>query len=234
MAAQKTEIGKKILGLFVQFDGAENAGQQSPEKAPAAPPSAPVSATSPPVANTPAPLAGGAVNEQIARSLSAALEEANIEGFDYFEYAKTIDALRPTIPSEMTLFQTAFATGTVMGATKKKLLDSADVYMRALELKEREFKEEVRSRTNDTVLQREKEAQDIDTTIAQKNAEIQKITNEINQLAERKNRLVSEIAENRSKIEKVNADFASTLAAFTGKIRADKERIDKYINPPPQ
>jgi hypothetical protein len=228
MTAKKEDLRKKIVGLFFQSD------EVQPDKPPTDGATATSTArTAPTLTASPSMAitvnAPGDVNEQIAHTLSNALEKANCEGYDYFEYAKTIEALRATIPSEMALFQTAFATGTVMGVTKKKLLESADIYLKALLAKEQEFKNEVDQRTAETVNRREKELQDIDKIAAAKATEIQKLSTEISALTEKKNTLAKEITEQRQKIEVVKADFATTLSVFTGKIKADREKIDKYI-----
>jgi peptidoglycan hydrolase CwlO-like protein len=161
--------------------------------------------------------------------LTEALEQANLEGYDYFEFAKTIDSLKPTLPSEQTLFQTAFISGKVMGASKEKLVQTASTYLEVLNKKAQEFDTVCQSKIQETVTSREDELKNMETAIQEKAAQIQRLTEEINQMTAQKTQVTNEIAENRVKIETKRNNFAATLRMFTGRISADVEKINRYI-----
>lgn len=173
--------------------------------------------------------ASGQTDENIAASLSEALQVANIEGYDYFEYAKTLDALKPTITAEQTLFQTAFASASVMGVTKQKLIDTAQHYLGVLDKKSSEFEEAMKTKIGESVTGKENESKSMDGEIKSRAETIQKLTEEINQLQAKKTQLTNEASDNRIKIERVRNNFAATLQIFVEKIKSDLEKINKYL-----
>jgi len=208
---------KDIAGLFIQIqdDEKEEAKVQSEVK--------------PPEATMEVRAISGQQNENIAVSLSKALDEANLEGYDYFEFAKTLEALKPTLPAEQTLYQTALASGSVMGATKDKLTQTAQHYLDILGKKQEEFNQAVQVQINETVLDKEQGVVDLDNQIKVKAEQIQNLTDEINSLTNKKVEVTNEISTNKVKIEQVKNDFAATFQAFVSKIRGDMERIEKYL-----
>lgn len=224
-------VGRKILNLFVEMEDEpveKDAPSSSVGKAPA-----------PRAANVPPPLPvasgsaqsapQGAADEVIAKNIADALEKANLAGFDYFEYAKMLEALKPTIPAEQALYQTAYTSGMVMGANKKMLTDSAGHYLSVLDRESRNFAETVRKRIDDSVKGKEAQIESIDAAIKEKAAAIAALTEEINRMSEQKNSILNEVTENKIKIEKVQNDFTTTMQLFTGKIRSDLEKIERYI-----
>lgn len=211
------DVAKKLKSLFWTEDDDET-------QAPAA--------NAQPAAGASAPLSSagkGQKDGNVARTLTAAIDEANIEGYDYYEFAKTLDALKPTIPAEQTLFQTAFASASVMGATKAKLIETANHYLSILETKQKEFDDSAKQRFDQNVTKREEELPDIDAKIKEKNEQIRKLTAEINEFTLSKTSVANEIADNRAKIEQVRSNFVATLQVFTGKIKSDIDKIQKYL-----
>ncbi len=217
-------VGKKLLNLFIEVENEPDIKKEDAGKRKTVANAAPE-----PNRTVPVNVSAGTTDDAIAKNIADALEKANLSGFDYFEYAKTLDALKTTIPAEQTLYQTAFASGTVMGAGKKSLLDSANHYITVLDKEAEKFAVSVQQRIQQTVTVKEEQVRSIEKTINEKAAQIQKLTNEINALSNEKNTVVNVISENRVKIEKVRNDFAATLQVFLGKIRGDIEKIQKYI-----
>ena len=171
----------------------------------------------------------GQHNQGIAETLAKALEEANIEGYDYFEFAKTLEALKPNMPAEQVLYQTAYASGSVMGVTKDKLVQTAQHYLDVLSQKQKEFNLAVNKQTEDTVTSKEQHVSEIEEQIKSKAEQIQALTDEINQLSSQKTEANNEISANKVKIEQVKNDFAATLQAFSTKINSDVQKIEKYL-----
>jgi Skp family chaperone for outer membrane proteins len=211
-------IGKNILGLFVQVQEEEDKestteSTSTPEKS----------------VSLPSDSSTGTQDETVAKLLTDALEKANIEGFDYFEFAQMLQALKPSLPSEQTLFQTAYTSGKVMGATKEKLVQTARVYIDVLNKKAKEFEAACQAKVDELITGREKNLQGMDAAIQEKAAAIQKLTEEINAMSTEKTKMTNEIGENRIKIETKRNNFSATLQTFVGKIQGDIDKIGKYI-----
>jgi vacuolar-type H+-ATPase subunit I/STV1 len=214
-------IGKSFIGLFVQVE--DNKAAASPAPSTAA--STTTKATQASVAASPT----GTQDDAVLQLLSEAIDKANIEGFDYYEFAQMLQALKPTLPSEQALFQTAFTSGKVMGASKEKLIQTAGVYLDVLKKKSQEFEGACQAKIDELVTSREKDLKNMENAIQEKAAAIQKLTEEINQMTAQKTQITNEIGENRVKIETKRNNFAATLQVFTTRIQSDIEKINRYI-----
>ena len=210
--------------LFVQQEE-DNPQDVSPAKAESS--SAIKTGSAPATSVTPS--SSGTQDEAVLKLLSEAIDKANIDGFDYYEFAQMLQALKPTLPSEQTLFQTAYTSGKVMGATKEKLIQTANVYLDVLNKKAQEFENACQAKIDELVTGREKELKNMEGMIQEKAAAIQKLTEEINQMTAQKTQITNEIGENKVKIETKRNNFKATLQVFTGRIQGDIEKINRYI-----
>lgn len=171
----------------------------------------------------------GKPDNTISDKLTEAIEKANIEGVDYFEFAKILQGLTSSIPAEQMRYQAAFASVVAMNATKKLLLDTADHYLNVLSVESENFAKIVAQQTLETVNKKEETLSTIDNVIKEKTEMMNQLTAEINQLATEKTNITNEIAENKLSIEKVQNNFAATLKIFIDKINSDKSKIQQYI-----
>jgi predicted nucleic acid-binding Zn-ribbon protein len=87
----------------------------------------------------------------------------------------------------------------------------------------------MKTKIEESVTGKENESKSMDGEIKSRAESIQKLTEEINQLQDRKTKLANEASENHIKIERVRNNFAATLQIFVGKIKSDLEKITKYI-----
>ena len=90
-----------IKGLFFEDDGSEPAKKSGSDKNPSAQKATPVAAAPEPapVRAIPIDVASGKPDQNLIDTIALALEKANLDGFDYFEFAKVIDNLAATLPS---------------------------------------------------------------------------------------------------------------------------------------
>ncbi|MBE3086999.1 MAG: hypothetical protein IMZ64_12380 [Bacteroidetes bacterium] len=169
-------------------------------------------------------------DEEIKRQLTAALEQANQAGYDYFELAQAIQAQASIIPSEALRFQASYAAAVPMGATLDKLISSAQYYLSVLQGKEDEFNKTVESHMTETVTSQEKEVTQFDGDMQSKAEQIKKLTDEINDLQQRKTAIINEVSAARAQIEQVRNNFSATMRVFVDKINSDIGKIKQYIN----
>lgn len=212
-------IRKKLLSLFIEVEpDKEETPVQLTEKV-----------VQNPISAIPVNTNNGKTDTAIAENLAGVLEAANMSGYDYFEFAKAIDALVTQIPSEQIRFQTVFTTAAVMGITKQKLIESTEHYMNVLKSEADKFSEMVAEQIKSNVTIKEESLAEIDKTIQDKAALIQQLTNEINTLTTDRATVANMVSESKIKIEQVQNDFAATLQIFVNKIAKDKEKINTYI-----
>jgi hypothetical protein len=219
---------KAVKGLFVE------AGDDSPapekkskgEKVPVPQTAAPAA---PVPTGIPVDVSAGKPDQSIIDNLVHALLEANLDGFDYFEFAKVVDSMAASIPAEQMRYQAAFATAAAMNANKAHLLKTADHYITILAGEADKFSVLVAEQTQVTVTDKENSITSIDAAINEKAAMITQLTNEINELSSSKTAILNETSENKIKIQKVQNDFAACLKVFLDKINGDKAKINQYI-----
>jgi hypothetical protein len=218
----------KLASLFVEVEkptpGAEEPKEEKPAK------KAPVAAApAVPATPVPVPISTASINEEMAQVLTAAIEAANIEGFDYIEFRNALAALASAPLPEPQKFQTVFATAQTMGLTKQKLLDAIDFYQEVLNKKKTEFQEQVqamvaqevtlrenlKSRKEQEIADLQEKIRQAQSTIAEKQQEVLVVTTEIN--------------EQNLRIQQTASAFEATFASVSGKLQEDKAKIQTYI-----
>jgi chromosome segregation ATPase len=223
---------KNLKSLFIVDEGAPKT-----EPAPPAAPARPTGPATPPVpaaANPPAPpppptYAGGTVDQRIFESLEKAMEENNQQGFDYFEYKNSLKTLAGIIPDEATRYKSAYATAATMGLTVERLLESAAFYRTVLEKERDNFTRAVNQQVDLNVTAKQKEAERLQTLIAQKAEQIKRLTEEIAMHQEELARAQGVITEATSRIEATKGNFHFTLEAVMNQIQTDMQNIQRYL-----
>jgi len=213
-----------IKGLFVETEDDEEVPKEKDTSPEAPQVEEPATQTAIPV-----DVSAGKPDQSIIDNLAMALEKANLDGFDYFEFAKVVDQMSATIPAEQVRYGAAFASAAAMGANKQKLLETADHYVEVLKGEAEKFSTMVAAQTKETVTDKEDSVADIDASIKEKADMITQLTNEINELSSNKAAILNEASENKIKIQKIQNDFAACLKVFLDKITGDKTKIEQYI-----
>lgn len=219
---------KAIKGLFVEVG--DDVPSPAPSKEKVAPQTAPEPPKPVPVpTGIPVDIGAGKADSSIVDGLAAALEKANLDGFDYFEFAKILDSLAANLPSEQLRYQTSFASAAALKATKQTILDSADHYLSVLQKEAEGFSGMVAAQTANTVTSKKDTAAQIDATITEKAQMVAQLTQEINDLTNNKTTVLNEAGENELKIMRIQNDFAASLKIFIDRITGDKAKISQYI-----
>jgi hypothetical protein len=215
---------KALKGLFVevQDDPTPPVNDKVSQKVPESLKSAPVSVI-------PVDVESGKADSSIMDNLAVALEKANVDGFDYFEFAKILNSLAASLPSEQLRYQTAFASAAALKATKQTILDTADHYISILNSEAEGFAMMVAEQTKNTVTSKEEAAASIDATITEKAQLVSQLTQEINDLTNNKTAVLNEAGENKLKIMRIQNDFAASLKIFLDRITVDKAKISQYV-----
>jgi len=200
-------IGKKILSAFVEV---------SQDTKP--PDATEVIVSTPPVVHN-QPIADTAKFKQYFNKL---FEDANIQGPDYFEFSKMIEAMH-VIPDESARYQAAFAGLSVQGLDKARLLSTASQYLQVLETDASNFNNTLDATLHDKVVSKKKD-------IEEKNKRIQQLSQEMIDLQNKIAVLQNEIKENEEKIENNSSGYQTELAGMKNKIQSDIEKIKQHIN----
>lgn len=170
-------------------------------------------------------------DQTIKEQLMNALANNNLQGYDYFEFAKAIKAQEAFIPTEALRYQSAFAaaSATDTNVSVNSLVSSAMHYLTVLKNQETEFLNALENHSSNNINAKEQEALSIDDAIKEKAEMIKKITEEMNVIQQKKTQLMNEAATAKAEVEKVKNNFYATLNVVTGKINSDVDKIKSYI-----
>lgn len=223
-------MGLKDLFFKVEDDGKDVVKKDT--KAPVVPqPQFASTAPTSPSVNIPVAVPSAQEDAEIRDQLVKALEQANQPGYDYFEMAKAVEAQAAIIPSEALRFQSTFAAISSMGITPDKLIESANFYLSILKGKEDEFNKTVNGHMAKAVTSREDEVKQFDADMQAKADQIQKLTEEINVMQQKKTAIINEVSTSKAQIEMVKNNFAATMKVFVDRINSDIGKIKTYLKP---
>jgi hypothetical protein len=161
-------------------------------------------------------------DDRFAGHFDKLLSEANIPGPDYYEFARMI-AVMQGIPDEAARYIAAFAGLQVQGLDKRRLLDTADGYLRVLTTDAAQFQATVDASYQEKVRGKETEAEE-------KAARIQALSQEILQLQQRIGILREEIRASKEKLAGGSGAYGAESKRRQEEIRRDIEKINQYIH----
>jgi hypothetical protein len=159
---------------------------------------------------------------QIVQALQEALQAKTLDGYDYQKFLEAQKALEPVIADEATRFKAVFATiPKSFGVTKQKLIDTAKHYIAVIETEEQAFVE-AQTKDKDKVNSTQKRVGDLDSLIAAKAAEIEKLNTE-------KKGLVTQVTDWKNLLETSKVSFESVSNKMQAKIEQDIKKLSEYL-----
>lgn len=172
----------------------------------------------------------GRVNQAFMDILFKAMQDNNMEGFDYLEYKKSLQSLQEMQMDEPTRYRSAFAMAKTMGAKPEKLIETAEHYLQVLRREEEKFARAVARQEDVAIDAKNREIADLQTSIQGKEQQIQQLQAEIAQEKEQIKTLQTEITDAQTKVETTKNNFIASYNSLAGQIAADVERMKKYLN----
>jgi hypothetical protein len=215
---------KGIINLFYKTDDEDPKAQAQTGKTPAT-----VTIPAAPVQTSVGVI--GQEDSEIKKQLADALEQANLPGYDYFEFAKAVDAQASILPSEELRFKSSFvgAQASDPKITSDALIAAAQKYLGVLKQKEAEFNSAVEKHSVGSVVAKDEAIKKIDLDMQAKAEDIKRVTEEINAMQQQKTTLTNEISTAKAEIDKVRNNFQATLQVFVKKITSDIDKIKSYL-----
>lgn len=221
---------KNLKSLFIveDEDGKTAAKPKAPTKvsAPKAKPSEVSPATN---SSTESSVRPGKVTQKFTDILLSAMDKANLDGFDYLEYKKSLQSLQKMNMVEETAYQSAFAMASTMGATPAHLVQTAEHYLKVLTAEEKKFESALANQQQSRVQAQQEEQVALKKTIKDKTAQIQRLQAEIEQHQAKLKKLDNAIGSAVSKIENTKNDFIASYKNLTKQISEDVDKMKKYL-----
>lgn len=169
------------------------------------------------------------VNPEMLEILNKAVQDANLEGFDYLEFNQVLTGYGDIPMTEQQKYESVFRTAKVMGVTVESLVSSIDTYIGVL-VKQREgFMANMEIAVKEQIVDRNEDVAKSEKVIAD-------ALNEINRLNElvvctQKEVLAkkNEIAQNQQQIDMTNASFEATYNVVVGRLNEDKTKMITFL-----
>lgn len=162
-------------------------------------------------------------------ALIKAIENANLEGYDYIEFKNSLKALENVIQDEPTRYKSAYAAVSPMGVTGEKLTASANHYIEVLKNEEKKFLFALGTKSDTDVAGSEKRLVQIDEEIKKKGELIAQLTQEIEKMKNDKIVIEKSINDSRQKIENSKNGFYSAYKEVVDNISSDITKISNFI-----
>lgn len=217
---------KNLKSLFIIEEE-----EDKPKKAPAKQQPKKQEAKPTPSSNTPKPTAtrAGKASDKFISALLDAMAKANLEGFDYFEYKKSLQSLQKMNMDEATAYQSAYAMAQTMGASPEHLLKSAQHYLNVLEKEEKKFESALANQQEKRIGSQRAAQKKLQQSIQDKEAMIQKLQKEIEAHKNDLNQIETGLQDAVNHIENTKNDFIASYQHLSSQINADMENMKKHL-----
>lgn len=174
-------------------------------------------------------LPDGGFNQQIFESLVKAIQNANLPGEDYFEYAESLKAMKDIPLDEKIKIQTVLATLSTKGLTVQTVFDSADYYIKVLDNEKNKFYDAMKAQTNNLVVKKQKDIETLDKEIKAKSDQIALLTQEITKNQQEIEKIRNEMAQADNKIKSTEGSFVFTFEFVVNQIRENISKLKAVI-----
>lgn len=169
------------------------------------------------------------LDDKSCKSLTEALLRNNLKGFDYLEFRASLRALSNLNMDAAQIFQSAFATASVIGLTKEHLISSAEHYKNVLQKEKNAFDTALQNQVNQHIVSKNNEIVQLKQQTAIFKQQIEELEAKILQ-NEAAIKLKSEqIKDSDAKINSTKQNFEKTLLAIDNEINRDIDFINLYL-----
>lgn len=221
---------KKLKSLFVVEDEADKASANVKSKADTTK-SAPSKAAQPKIKvdTTPVPRGEGKPDEKFINRLLEALEEANLEGFDYLEYKQSLQSIDDMNMDEATMYKSSLAMAKTMGGTPEKLISSAEHYISVLNKEEKKFQDALSNQQQRVVAGRQDTITKMEASIDTKQKRIEELKAEISKEKEALAQTKKAAENDASKIHLTKTGFYAAYHIVVDQIKADLTKMKQHF-----
>ncbi|MGK0449598.1 MAG: putative nucleic acid-binding Zn-ribbon protein [Neolewinella sp.] len=168
-------------------------------------------------------------DDRFANVLMKALEDKNLEGFDYLEFKQSVANMREIGMDDDTAIRAAFGTGSTVGLTLEKLVKTAKYYTEVLQDEKSKFMNSMEKHLMSNVEGKAKETGELKKKIANWEAKIEQMQVEVKK-AKAKIESADELIDSAKEKASVNQQgFDDALDVITATIRADVADITRVL-----
>jgi hypothetical protein len=211
-------IFKKAMGLFVEF---EEDSQKSTSNT--------SSQSSGPTRVSPQQVLNAEDFDKFEKHFEKLFDQANLPGPDYYEFMKMMETLEAHIKDEKARLSATYASLTIQGLTKEKLVETASKYKELISQDKAQFEKIANDKSEKEIGQKRKDLQGIEEAVVRHAEMIQKLTKEITESQITMGKLKTTIAEEENKLAKNKQGYLLACEAMMKKISEDITKIQTTL-----
>jgi len=170
------------------------------------------------------------LDQRSAGKLVKAIENHNLDGFDYLEFKQSLTGLTAIHADEVTRFQSAYVTASTLGLTKAKLLDTAGYYKKVIEKEKLNFDKAAKAQIERGVGEKKQKLEKYKAAVQQKQEQIKKLQGEVEAYQKEIGKLSEELSGAETKIANAQTSFHNACQIVLQHIDEDINKINTYIS----
>lgn len=171
----------------------------------------------------------GKVSSKFTEVLLGSMEKADLEGFDYLEYKKSLQSLAKMPMDEATRYKSAYAMAQTMGVSPDKLVQTAQHYINTLHKEEQKFEQALQAQKEKQIGSKLQQYKQLEQLVAKKAEQIKLLTQEIEQHQGQMEATKSEVSDASVKIETTKNNFIASYNMLVAKIQEDIDKMKQYL-----
>lgn len=171
----------------------------------------------------------GRVLKKFTDTLVKAMQEQNLEGFDYLEYKQSLRSLQKMEMDDPTRYKSAYAMAQTMGAAPEKLIKSAEFYIKVLKGEEEKFEAALLHQRAQKVESKDKALNRLQEQVKKKEEQIDKLRQEIEAHRQKMEELKVARIQAAAGVETIKNNFIASYNAIVAQITRDIENMKKFL-----
>jgi hypothetical protein len=226
---------KKLKGIFIEDDGS-TIGSPSRDEGTVftdenkIPSNTNKPSSNPEISFDPKTLDGKAPDQKFVEILLKAIEDNNMEGFDYLEFKSSLQSLSKVSMDAATRYQSAMAMSKTMGASPEKIMSSANHYLDILKAENDKFQQAVSAQKSKVSSDQTNGIKQYQDSIVMKQKQIEQLSKEIEESKAALKKLQDDISNNANKISETSAKFDQAFKLVTQQILDDIKNIKSFAS----
>ena len=161
--------------------------------------------------------------------LTNALEKNNLPGFDYIEFKQALSALTEMDMDMTTAIKSAFVTGSTVGLTKEKLVESALHYANIIAQEKVQFEKAVEKQIQQKVGGKLREVEKLKKQIIEYQEKIKQLQAQVAKFQKTVSSADEQVQAATERIKATQSGFEQTHRSILNQIELDIANFEKYL-----
>jgi hypothetical protein len=229
------DMFKKLKSVFVVEDGKSSPSEESTQVQESRPSEVSNNVATPSVTKSTIQVPsdvklGESPDQKFVDILLKAIDDNNLQGFDYLEFKSSLQALGKMNMDVATKYQSAMAMAKATGVSPDKILSSAKHYLEILKTENDKFSQAVTAQKAKLTQDQNSGLKNLKDSIASKKAQIEKLNQEIVAETQNLQKMETEIQSGAQKIAETSAKFDQAYQVVCTQITDDIKNISNYAS----